>query len=63
MLLSDTQFNWDCTGVLVKKATREYTLSLWVKLSSYDEPKGSYHLPIQLFFIFAWILLSAPELY
>lgn len=37
-IVSDTQFNWDYTGVLVKKATREYTPSLWVKLGNYDEP-------------------------
>lgn len=37
-IVSDTQFNWDYTGVLVKKATRQYTPSLWVKLGNYDEP-------------------------
>lgn len=46
----DTQFNWDYTGVLVKKVFREYILSPWVKLSNYDKPdkpNRSFHLPIK----------------
>lgn len=60
--MPDTQFNWNYTGVLVKKATKEYTQSLG-KIKKLWWAYRSYHLPIQSFCIFAWILLSAPAVY